>query len=35
MLVERAAQHATTVLKDHAMEAHWVNENVETLRAFC
>jgi hypothetical protein len=34
-VLERAVQETITVLKDHAQEARWVDENFESLRAFC
>lgn len=34
-ILERALQLASTVLRDHAMEARWVDANVAALRAFC
>jgi hypothetical protein len=34
-VLDRAVQMAITVLKDHAMEARWVDENATALRAFC
>ena len=34
-VLERTLQMAITVLRDHAMEAQWVDENFASLRAFC
>ena len=34
-VLEHAVQSAIEVLKDHAMEAVWVDENVAALRPFC
>jgi hypothetical protein len=34
-VLSRALQAAVTVLKDHSMEAAWVDENFKALRAFC
>lgn len=34
-VLERALQMAITVLRDHAMETQWVEENAASLRAFC
>jgi hypothetical protein len=34
-ILERALETAVTVLKDHAMEARWVDENFSALKAFC
>jgi hypothetical protein len=33
--IDRALQTAIRVLRDHALEAQWVNENFAALRAFC
>lgn len=34
-VVERAVQKAITVLKEHALETTWVDQNATALRAFC
>ena len=34
-VLERAVQEAVTVLKEHALETTWVDENATALRAFC
>ena len=34
-ILERALDVAVTVLKDHALERRWVDENVVSLRGFC
>ncbi len=34
-ILGRAVENAVDVLKNHALEAEWVDENAVTLRAFC